>query len=242
MSEKIQTLKNMINECHHIVVMTGAGVSTLSGIPDFRSKNGLYNLKYQYNPEEILSHHFFIQKTAEFYKFYRDKLNPLGFQPNIIHKYLSKLEQSHKLEQIITQNIDGLHTIAGNKKVVELHGSCYRNYCMKCGHSYDVETLFQGHDIPKCQCGGLIKPDVVLYEEALKEEDIQITIKSITNADMMIILGTSLMVYPAASFVQYFKGKYLVIINNDQTNYDHMCDLVIHDDLKNVFEQLEANT
>ncbi len=239
MISEIKELKKMIFECHNIVVLTGAGVSTLSGIPDFRSKDGLYNINYKYNPEEILSHHFFTNNTEEFYKFYRDKLNPIGFKPNIIHEYLYDLEQEGKLENIITQNIDGLHTIAGNKKVIELHGSCYRNNCMKCGKSYDTNKLFKEKNIPICSCGGLVKPDVVLYEEPLKEEDINNTIKSIEKADMMLILGTSLMVYPAASFVRYFNGKYLVIINNDKTNYDGLCDLVIHEDMGEVFKELK---
>lgn len=238
MDDKIIKLKEIIANSNNIVVMTGAGVSTLSGIPDFRSKDGLYNMKYKYDPEEILSHHFFMNNTEEFYEFYRDKMNSLDKLPNILHEYLAKLEEMGKLEMIITQNIDGLHTRAGNKKVIELHGSILNNYCMKCHKYYDANYVFNSDGVPKCSCGGIIKPDVVLYEEALKEEDINNTISSLNKADTLLVIGTSLLVYPAASFVGYFRGNNLVIINNDKTNYDKMATLVINDDIFEVTKKL----
>lgn len=236
--EKIDKLKRMINEVNNIVFFGGAGVSTLSGLKDFRSKDGLYNIKYDYPPEQILSHSFFMSNTAEFYKFYKDKMNPLNFSPNIIHKYLTTLEKENKLSCIITQNIDGFHTTAGSKNVLELHGSVHRNYCIKCNKFYDAKYVFNSKEIPKCECGGIIKPDVVLYEEDLDKSTLENSIKHISNADVLIIAGTSLTVYPASGLINYFNGKYLVLINNTSTNYDNNCDLIINEDLKKVFEKL----
>ena len=234
----IEKLESMINECNNIVFFGGAGVSTESGIKDFRSKDGLYNMKYKYPPEKILSHNFFIKNTQEFYRFYIDKLNCLNIEPNIVHKCLTKLEQKGKLKAIITQNIDGLHTKAGSKNVLELHGTIYENNCINCGKKYKVEYIFENKSIPKCSCGGIIKPNVVLYEESLKEDIINKTIQYISNCEMLIVGGTSLTVYPASSFINYFKGKYLVIINNDITSYDNIANLVIHDKLGKVFKEL----
>ncbi len=235
----ISKLQKMIDECDKIVFFGGAGVSTESGLKDFRSKDGLYNMKYKYPPEEILSHSFFVSHTDAFYKFYKDKLNALDILPNSCHKYLTKLEKCGKLKSIITQNIDGLHQKAGSKNVIELHGTIYENYCIKCGKSYDAGYVFNCEGIPMCDCGGVVKPKVVLYEEALDDMVVEEAIYQIKNADLLIIGGTSLTVYPASSFVRYFKGKYLVIINNDKTSYDGMADLVIHDKIGDVFEKLK---
>ncbi len=236
---KIETLKEMIKESNNIVFFGGAGVSTESGIKDFRSKDGLYNMKYKYPPEQILSHTFFMNNPEEFYKFYIDKLNCLDIEPNICHKYLTKLEKENKLKAIITQNIDGLHMKAGSKNILELHGTIYKNHCMNCNKSYPAEDIFKKSKVPKCTCGGIIKPDVILYEEPLNDEVIENTIKSISKAEMLIVAGTSLTVYPASSFINFFKGKYLVIINNDKTNYDNIATLVINDKLGNVIKELE---
>ena len=235
---KTDELKKMIKECHNIVFFGGAGVSTESGIPDFRSKDGLYNQKYDYPPEEILSHTFFMNNTLEFFKFYKDKLNTLKYEPNITHKVLTELEKSGKLKAIITQNIDGLHQKAESKKVYELHGSTLRNYCMKCHKFYDASYVFNSKGIPKCSCGGTIKPDVVLYEEALDEETVSQAIHAINKCDMLIVAGTSLTVYPASGLIRYFNGKYLVLINKDKTDYDDMADLVIHDSLGKVMKNI----
>lgn len=237
--DKIDDLKRMIEESNSIVFFGGAGVSTESGIKDFRSKDGLYNMKYDYPPEEMLSHSFFINHTEEFFKFYKDKLNCLDKNPNIVHNYLADLEKDGKLTAIVTQNIDGLHQKAGNKKVYELHGSIYRNYCTKCHKFFSAEDVFNNNGIPKCECGGIIKPDVVLYEEPLDEEIVHDSIKAIANCDMLIIAGTSLMVYPAASYINWFKGKYLVILNRDTTSYDNQANLVINEGLKEIFLELE---
>ena len=237
--DDINKLQSMIDECNNIVFFGGAGVSTESGIPDFRSKDGLYNQKYDYPPEQILSHTFFINNTEYFYKFYRDKLNALKYEPNITHEYLARLESNKKLKCIITQNIDGLHQKAGSKKVYELHGSIYRNYCTKCGKYYEASSVFDKKVIPKCECGGIIKPDVILYEEALDDNILDESIDSIMNADMLIIGGTSLTVFPACNLIRYFRGKYLVIINRDKTSSDSMADLVIHKSLGDVFSKLK---
>lgn len=237
--DKINTLIKWIKESKKIVFFGGAGVSTESGLKDFRSKDGLYNEKYDYPPEEILSHHFFINNTLEFYKFYRDKLDTRNFRPNITHEVLSLLEKKGKLSSIITQNIDGFHTDAGNKKVLELHGSIKRNYCMDCGKFYDEKIVFDSSDVPRCSCGGIIKPDVVLYEEGLDTETIKETIHEISNCDLLIIGGTSLNVYPAAGFINYFRGNHLVLINRDKTAYDNLCDLVINDSIGKVFEKIK---
>ena len=235
----IDELNKMINESDNIVFFGGAGVSTESGIKDFRSKDGLYNMKYKYNPEEILSHHFFINNTSEFYKFYKDNMNCLNNEPSTCHTFLKKLECCGKLKGIITQNIDGLHQKAGSKCVMELHGSIYRNYCMKCGKFYGGKEVFESIDIPICNCGGIIKPDVVLYGEALDNYTVEKSINLLKNADLLIVAGTSLTVYPASSFINYFNGKNLVIINNDPTNYDNRASLVIHDSIKNVLDKIK---
>ncbi len=237
--EKIELLQTYINNSNSIVFFGGAGVSTESGIKDFRSKDGLYNEKYKYPPEQILSHSFFYKNTKEFYKFYRDKLNCLNVLPNICHKYLVKLEREGKLKAIITQNIDNLHQKAGSTNVIELHGTIYKNYCDKCHKFYPPEYIWNTKDIPKCNCGGIIKPNVVLYEEPLNEFDILKAINYIKNSDLLIIAGTSLTVYPAASYISYFQGKHLVIINKDKTPGDNIADLVINDNLGNVFKKLQ---
>ena len=237
--EKIELLQTYINNSNNIVFFGGAGVSTESGIKDFRSKDGLYNENYKYPPEQILSHSFFYKNTKEFYKSYRDKLNCLNVLPNICHKYLVKLEKEGKLKAIITQNIDNLHQKAGSTNVIELHGTIYKNYCDKCHKFYPPEYIWNTKDIPKCNCGGIIKPNVVLYEEPLNEFDILKAINYIKNSDLLIIAGTSLTVYPAASYISYFQGKHLVIINKDKTPGDNIADLVINDNLGNVFKKLQ---
>ncbi|MBR3211227.1 MAG: NAD-dependent protein deacylase [Bacilli bacterium] len=228
-----------IKESKKTVFFGGAGVSTESGLKDFRSKDGLYNEKYDFPPEEILSHHFFMDHTDEFYKFYRDKLNTKGFKANITHIVLAEMEERGLLSSVITQNIDGFHQEAGSKKVLELHGSIKRNTCMKCHKSYDEKIVFDNIDIPRCSCGGLIKPDVVLYEEGLDDDIVRKAIHEIATCDLLIIGGTSLNVYPAASFIHYFKGKHIVLINRDATPYDSICDLVIHDNIGNVFKEIK---
>ena len=239
--DKINKLKEIINNSSNIVFFGGAGVSTASGLKDFRSKDGLYNMKYPYPPEEILSHHFFMNNTKEFFKFYKNMLNTTGIEPNIIHKYLVELEKSGKLKAIVTQNIDNLHTLAGSKKVLELHGNINRNYCTKCNKFYDGDIVFHSkYEIPKCSCGGIIKPDVVLYEEELDYNTLSESINCISNADTLIVAGTSLNVYPAAGLIGYFKGNNLIIINKDTTNYDNIANLVINDDLKEVFKKLKT--
>lgn len=231
----IDKLQSMIDECNNIVFFGGAGVSTESGIKDFRGKDGIY----KENPEYMLSSTCFNKETEKFYKFYKDKMNCLSAKPNITHKYLKNLEDSGKLKAIVTQNIDGLHTKAGNKNVYEIHGTIMRNYCVKCNKEYSAEYVFNSSGIPKCSCGGIIKPDVVLYGESLPEYEYSSSIESIINADMLIIAGTSLLVEPASSLVRLFNGKYLVILNRDSTPYDYLADLVIHDNLKNIFSKLK---
>lgn len=238
MENKIIQLRKIIHESSNIVFFGGAGVSTESGIPDFRSKDGLYNQKYKYPPEVILSHSFFIKNTEEFFKFYKDKMNCLKYEPNITHLKLAKLEKEGKLKAIVTQNIDGLHQKAGSKIVYELHGSVHRNYCMKCNKFYDASYIFNSSFIPKCSCGGVIKPDVVLYEEGLNDEIVKSSITAIQNADLLIIGGTSLTVYPASSLINYFRGKNLVLINRDPTKFVYKVDLVINDSLGKVFNQI----
>lgn len=236
---EIKELIKYIKESNKVVFFGGAGVSTESGLKDFRSKDGIYSLKYDYPPEVILSHTFFMNNTLEFYNFYRDKLNVKGCFPNITHNVLKKLEDCSKISSIITQNIDGFHQRAGSSNVIELHGSIARNYCMKCGKFYDDKTIFNSKGIPKCSCGGIIKPDVVLYGENLDEKNIEFAIKEIATCDLLIIGGTSLNVYPAAGFINYFKGRHLVLINRDKTSYDDMCDLVIYESLGKVFQEIE---
>lgn len=236
--KKIDELQKIIDKSNNIVFFGGAGVSTESGIKDFRSKDGLYNLNYKYPPELILSSNFFYNNTEEFYKFYKDKLNCLNSEPNIIHNYLAKLEQKGKLRGIITQNIDGLHTKAGNKKVYELHGTIYNNHCIKCGKYYDAKYVFNSIGIPKCKCGGIIKPDVTLYGEMLDENILSMSINLISTCDTLIVAGTSLLVEPASSLIKLFKGKNLVILNRSNTKYCSIASLVINDSLGNIFKQL----
>lgn len=229
-----EALRNAINECQNIVFFGGAGVSTESGIPDFRSVDGLYNQKYKFPPETILSHTFFMRNTKDFYDFYREKMLCLDVKPNKAHIALARLEQSGKLKGVITQNIDGLHQAAGSKTVLELHGSVLRNYCMKCHEFYKAEYIAESNGIPKCSCGGTIKPDVVLYEEGLDDSTIRESVRLIENSVMLIIGGTSLSVYPAAGLIQYFNGKYLVLINKSETPVDNKADIVIHDSIGKV--------
>ena len=238
MDDNIQKFKQLVNQSSNIVFFGGAGVSTESGIPDFRSKDGLYNQHYKYPPETILSHTFFVKYTDEFYKFYKDKMNCLKYEPNITHIKLAELESEGKLKAVVTQNIDGLHQKAGSKKVYELHGSVLRNYCMNCHKFYDAEYVFNSNGVPKCSCSGVIKPDVVLYEEGLDDETIRNSIYAIQNADLLIVAGTSLTVQPAASLINYFRGKDLVLINKDITPYDYKASLVINDGLGKVFKEI----
>lgn len=238
MNKKIELLKNIIENSTNIVFFGGAGVSTESGIPDFRSKDGLYNQKYKFPPEEILSHHFFVNNTADFYEFYRNKMNSLKYDPNITNIKLAKLENKGILKGIITQNIDGLHQKAGSKNVLELHGSVYRNYCMKCNKFYDANYVFDSKNIPYCECGGIIKPDVVLYEESLDYTVLENSISLISSCDTLIIGGTSLTVYPASGLIKYFKGRNLILINKDVTSFDKIASLVINDSLGNVFSNI----
>ena len=234
----MENLKEIINESKRVVFFGGAGVPTESGIPDFRSKDGLYNQKYKYPPEEILSHTFFMNNTEDFYKFYKDKMNSLKYKPNITHIKLAELEKTGKLKAIVTQNIDGLHQKAGSKNVLELHGSVHRNYCMKCGKFYDAEYVFNSDGVPKCSCGGIIKPDVVLYEESLKDDILEEAIMQIENCDTLIVGGTSLTVYPASGLIRFYKGNKLILINKDKTPYDKIANIVINDSLGNVFKNL----
>ena len=231
---KIKELQRMIDESENIVFFGGAGVSTESNIPDFRSADGLYQEKWSYPPEQIVSHTFFVRKTEYFYNFYKEKMMYLEAKPNAAHLKLAELEASGKLKAVITQNIDGLHQIAGSKNVLELHGSIHRNYCTKCKAFYDANYVKQSSAIPRCTCGGIIKPDVVLYEEALDDKVIRATIQAIQKADMLIIGGTSLVVHPAASFIDYFRGKYLVVINKSATVRDASADLCIQDPIGEV--------
>ena len=238
MDDKIQKFKQLVDESNNIVFFGGAGVSTESGIPDFRSKDGLYNQQYKYPPEIILSHTFFIRNTDEFYKFYKTKMNCLKYAPNITHIKLAELENKGKLKAVITQNIDGLHQKAGSKNVYELHGSVLRNYCMNCNKFYDAEYVFNNDGVPKCSCDGIIKPDVVLYEEGLNDNTVERAITAIANADLLIVAGTSLTVQPASSLINYFKGKNLILINRDTTPYNYKANLVINDGLGNVFKEI----
>lgn len=228
MTDEIIRLQKIIDSCHSLVFFGGAGVSTESGIPDFRSADGLYNQKYKFPPETILSHTFFTRHTEEFYDFYRDKMLCLDAKPNRAHTFLAELERAGKLKAVITQNIDGLHQLAGSKRVYELHGSVHRNYCQKCSKGYDADFILNSSGVPKCSvCGGIIKPDVVLYEEPLDDETVTASVNAIANADVLIVAGTSLTVYPAAGLTRYFKGKSLVLINKTATQLDGKADLVI---------------
>ena len=227
MTDQLKTLQNWIDDSQSIVFFGGAGVSTESGIPDFRSVDGLYNQKYDYPPEEILSRTFFDARPEEFYRFYRDKMLCLDARPNAAHKKLAQLEAAGKLRSVVTQNIDGLHQLAGSRRVWELHGSVHRNHCMRCHKGYPVEFIRDSAGVPRCTCGGIVKPDVVLYEEALDSSVLEGALKDIQRADMLIIGGTSLAVYPAASLVRYYRGSRLVLINKSPTPYDAHANLVI---------------
>ena len=235
----MKELKEIIEKSNNIVFFGGAGVSTESGIPDFRSTDGLYSLKYKYPPETIVSHSFFRQYTEEFYEFYKDKMMALEAKPNKAHLKLAQWEREGKLKAVITQNIDGLHQMAGSKEVLELHGSIHRNYCERCHHFYDAAYVKNSEGVSRCtECGGIIKPDVVLYEEGLDDEILQKSIQYIRNADTLIIGGTSLVVYPAAGLIDYFRGDYLVVINKSSTSRDRQADLCINGSIGEVLGEL----
>ena len=238
MDSRIETLKTWIEASDNIVFFGGAGVSTESGIPDFRSVDGLYHQQFEYPPETILSHTFFYQHPDYFYRFYRQKMLPLEAQPNAAHKKLAELEQAGKLRAVITQNIDGLHQKAGSRNVLELHGSIWRNYCTRCGKFYPPEFIRDCAGVPRCDCGGVVKPDVVLYEEGLSEDVLHRAVHAISEADVLIVGGTSLTVYPAAGLIRYYRGSKLVLINRDETPYDTAADLVLRDPIGQVFTQL----
>ena len=236
--DKIETLKKWVSESNRIVFFGGAGVSTESGIPDFRSVDGLYSQKFEYPPETIISHSFYERRPEYFFRFYREKMLPLGFEPNITHRVLAKWEEAGKLSAVVTQNIDGLHQRAGSKKVYELHGSVLRNYCTRCGKFHSAEFVKESPGVPKCNCGGIVKPDVVLYEEGLDQDTIENAVWAISHADLLIVAGTSLTVYPAAGLVDCYQGNRLVLINRDATPYDDRADLVFHESLGNIFSEL----
>lgn len=239
MTEQLETLRTWINESDNIVFFGGAGVSTESGIPDFRSVDGLYHQQYDYPPETILSHTFFKRNTEEFYRFYRAKMLVLDAKPNAAHKKLAEWEQQGKLKAVVTQNIDGLHQAAGSRVVYELHGSVHRNYCQKCGAFYDAGSILESTGIPRCEkCGGLIKPDVVLYEEGLDQATMQGAVRAISHADVLIIGGTSLTVYPAAGLIDYYNGNKLVLINKSVTPMDSRADLLVQGPIGEIFSQL----
>ena len=240
MNSEIETLKSWVSESQNIVFFGGAGVSTESGIPDFRSVDGLYNQKFEYPPETIISHSFYERKPEYFFRFYREKMLPLGFEPNITHKKLAEWEETGKLRAVVTQNIDGLHQKAGSRHVCELHGSIWRNHCLKCAKAYGPEFIRDSEGVPVCTCGGRIKPDVVLYEEGLDDATVSGAVHAIRQADCVIVAGTSLTVYPAAGLLRYFRGKYLVLINRDATPMDSEADLVIHDKVGQVLSQLRV--
>lgn len=236
--EALKKLQEWIDGSDNIVFFGGAGVSTESGIPDFRSVDGLYNQKYDYPPETILSHTFYMRKTEEFYRFYRDKMLCLSARPNAAHRKLAELEAAGKLKAVVTQNIDGLHQAAGSKKVLELHGSVLRNYCQNCGKFHDAQFILDSKGVPTCECGGTIKPDVVLYEEGLDNQIMSESVQSIRNADMLIIGGTSLAVYPAAGLIDYYQGNKLVLVNKTPTPRDSMADLVVSGSIGELFDQI----
>ena len=236
--EKIRKFQGIVRQSDNIVFFGGAGVSTESGIPDFRSPDGLYNQKYKYPPEEIISHSFYESNPEEFFRFYRDRMLYPDAKPSTTHKVLARLEQEGKLTGIVTQNIDGLHQKAGSKHVVELHGSVLRNYCERCGKFYGIDAILNSTGVPRCDCGGIIKPDVVLYEESLSMDNITEAVRLITNAEVLIVGGTSLGVYPAAGMIDYYKGNKLVLINKSATPYDGRADLLIHAPLGEVFGRI----
>ena len=234
----LETLKQWVRESNQIVFFGGAGVSTESGIPDFRGVDGLYHQNFEYPPEVIISHSFYKRDPAYFFRFYREKMLPLGFEPNVTHRKLAQWEQEGKLLGVVTQNIDGLHQKAGSQKVYELHGSVLRNYCVRCGKFHTAEFVKDHPDIPRCECGGIVKPDVVLYEESLNSHTIEAAVDAISAADLLIVAGTSLTVYPAAGLVNYYRGNRMVLINKDVTPFDHQADLVFHCGLGEIFEKL----
>lgn len=238
MDEKIARLKEIIQESSDVVFFGGAGVSTESGIPDFRSVDGLYNQKYEYPPEQIISHTYYRQHPDKFFEFYKDKMIMTDAKPNAAHIRLAQLEQEGHVRAVITQNIDGLHQMAGSKEVLELHGSVHRNYCEECHKFYDLEYIVKSNGVPRCSCGGIVKPDVVLYEEGLNSNTIQKSVQYIREAEVLIIGGTSLVVYPAAGLIDYFRGKHLVVINRDATPRDTQADLLIQEKIGVVFSQI----
>lgn len=238
--EEINKLQSIVDESDNIVFFGGAGVSTESGIPDFRSVDGLYNQKYKYPPETIISHSFYRRNPEEFYRFYKDKMLFPEAKPNKAHMKLAELEAAGKLKAVITQNIDGLHQMAGSRRVIELHGSVHRNYCERCHKFYDLRYVIDAPGVPKCSCGGTIKPDVVLYEEGLNNQDIEDAIHYISEADTLIIGGTSLVVYPAAGLIRYFRGRHLVVINISPTQSDREADLLITDKIGSVLDQIHV--
>ena len=241
MNQEIERLQELVDQCENIVFFAGAGVSTESGIPDFRSQDGLYNQKYDYSPETILSHTFFMNQPEEFFRFYQDKMLCDTAKPNAAHLKLAELEKAGKLKAVVTQNIDNLHQMAGSKKVLELHGSVHRNYCMRCGKYYGFAHMKAAKGVPKCECGGIIKPDVVLYEEGLDQTTIQESVRCISQADMLIIGGTSLAVYPAAGLIDYFRGEHLVVVNMAPTPRDRYADLLIQQPIGQVFSQIRVH-
>ena len=238
--KEAEQLQTIIDDSERIVFFGGAGVSTESDIPDFRSADGLYRQKYKYSPEQIVSHSFFIQNPEGFYEFYKEKMMFLDAKPNAAHRKLAELEAAGKLTAVITQNIDGLHQAAGSKNVLELHGSIHRNYCMKCHKFYDAVYVKHADGIPRCTCGGMIKPDVVLYEEGLDSNVINKSVKAISEADTLIIGGTSLIVYPAAGFIDYFRGKHLVVINKSATAREVGAELTIAAPIGEILEQINV--
>ena len=238
MNSKLDTLKTWVDESRRIVFFGGAGVSTESGIPDFRSVDGLYNQKFKYPPETIISHSFFEERPEEFFEFYKEKMLPLGFEPNVTHKVLARWEGEGRLSAVVTQNIDGLHQKAGSKNVLELHGSVLRNYCVRCHRSYSAEFVKNSKGVPRCDCGGVVKPDVVLYEESLDQDVMYRAARAISEADLLIVAGTSLTVWPAAGMIRYYRGNRLVLINRDETPFDNEADLVLHESLGAVFKTL----
>ncbi|MCR5184805.1 MAG: NAD-dependent protein deacylase [Bacilli bacterium] len=240
--DKYQTLKEILDGATQIMVFTGAGISVPSGIPDFRSADGIYNqkTKLNYPPEEIISHTFFYNHTKEFFEFYKDKMVYENAEPNEAHKFIAALEKKGKNVIVATQNIDGLHQKAGSSTVYELHGSVHRNYCDKCNRSFGLRYVMTHNPIPYCdRCHGIVKPDVVLYEEELNSYTIERTISAMMTSDVLLVIGTSLRVYPAAGFIRYFKGRYIVLINKEQTSYDNMCDLVFNEDVVQVFKKIK---
>lgn len=237
-ADKLEQLKDWVSQSKRIVFFGGAGVSTESGIPDFRSVDGLYSQKFEYPPETIISHSFYLRDPEYFFRFYREKMLPLDFEPNITHKVLARWEREGKLSAVVTQNIDGLHQKAGSHTVYELHGSVLRNYCTRCRKFYSAEYVKNCDGVPKCSCGGTVKPDVVLYEEGLDSETVENSVMAIRDADLLIVGGTSLTVYPAAGLLRYYRGSRLVLINRDETPYDSQADLVLHESLGDVFSRL----